>query len=68
MLTNFCVSLIDHCETLAHADFGPLVVETAVGADELCFSQEGVEGLLERCAQLFFVLRQGPCRGSRDGF
>ena len=61
-LTNLRVSLVDHCEALADANLGPLVVEIAVGANEFCFPEERAECLAELCAQVGFILRRGSCR------
>ena len=61
MLTNFCVSLINHCEAFTDTDFGPLIIETTVGANQVCFPQEKTECLLE------FMLHRGFCRDFRRG-
>lgn len=67
VLTNFCVPLVDHCKAFANTYLGPLVVEIAIRANKLCFSQERVKCLSERCAQFCFILHRGSCCRSRDG-
>ena len=67
VLTNLCISLVDHCKAFADTNLGSLVVEFAIGANKLRFPEERVECLSEQCAQLCFILHRVPCRDSRDG-
>lgn len=67
VLTNLCVSLVYHREAFTNTDLGPLVVEVAVGADKLCFSQEGIEFFEELCTQLRFILQRGAYLYFWDG-
>ena len=38
VLTDFCIPLINHCETFTDTGFSPFIVEVAIGANKLCFS------------------------------